>query len=113
MLLGFLEQYSSPEMGAAIQYLHDFAAWCEREHKTLETGYDEIKKQQEKECRRIPEGERQIYIENSLHYRRRMVSHFYVHLYIALKNSNISLSETYKHFMGPASIIPKIIKPFC
>ena len=65
--LKLIDEYRSVDMFSAIQGLHTFNNKCEKEGKCIGAIYEIIKKEEEKKENK----------KNTLHYQRRLVSHFW------------------------------------
>ena len=114
--LGLLHDYKSADMLAAIERLYAFERECneickktkcktnEERNKIFKEKYEGIKKQ---ELKTISADK----IKKSLHYQRRLVSHFYCHMYNSIYLKLIPEKPIFTFWTtGTLKIIPDILE---
>ena len=109
-LVDVRKDYSSPQIFYAVKTLRKFYETHGKE--TFVEKYEEVREQDEKRISALKEGERIESEQYTLHYQRRIVSHFYQHL-AALCKHKIIPRDIVKAEWSEADlrIIPEILIP--
>ena len=106
------KDYRSPEMYHAVKTLWQFYRECEDNHENFVEKYDELRKIDENRISGLEERQRVEAEQTTLHYQRRLVSHFYQYVAALRANGVLPKGIVYKTWTEEnLRIIPNIIIP--
>ena len=98
VFLGFLNEYRTPDMLAAVRDLHAFKRKCERENTSLKDEYKTQREKDEKREKSLSPRKQPDFLENSLHTRRRLVSHYYYAVLAALESGLVDEKDVFGYW---------------
>jgi hypothetical protein len=107
-----VSRYGSAEMLVAIDRLHKLKEFCASTRNIKEV-YEETKRAEFDRMMEQPFQKRLTFVKTTLHYQRRIVSHFYYYLATAITNKMIQRRIAYR-FWEPRTIkmmIEEILEP--
>lgn len=70
-------EYRTVHMLAALRSLHEFHEEYTKKGKHIKAIYDKFKREDEEQYKKLPANEKTIFLVNTLHNQRRLVSQFY------------------------------------
>lgn len=111
LYLGFVNEYKSKEMLAAIEGLRKFERECTKAGECPDATYEKKKCDLLESLETIEDDLYLNAIENSLHHQRRLVACFYHAIYVAAKNRMILKRDLFGFWSsGALEIIPDILQ---
>ncbi len=109
-LMNFLHEYRSAEMMDAVKSLWDLHR--ENPGDSMVRKYKEIFEEDDAKLRRSEPLERAALVASTLHYKRRLVTHFYVYLALLVDQKILPATLIYASWSKRAlGIIPKVLVP--
>jgi hypothetical protein len=110
-LIDVHKDYRSPEMLYAVDILWNFSRKHGKDNLVQE--YENIRAKEKQKILNIDNHEeREKAVRNSLHYHRRLVSHFYQHLAALYVNNILTKDIVYKNWSeADLRIIPEVLIP--
>jgi len=107
---GILKEYKSSQMLVAVKRLWDL--YKDTPDMKFVDEYFKIWNKENEEYNAQPIEKKQVYLEHSIHYQRRIVSIFYQNIAKMYKNKIIKKEEIYRLWSeSDLQIIPKILMP--
>ncbi len=112
ILYDLMFEYRTVQMLTAVRSLYEFHEEYTKKGKNLKAIYENTERVDKEKYRKLPEGEKNIFLKNTLNNQRRLVSQFYAIMKATLDLKLVPPEYIFRYWhSGTLRIIPEIIGP--